>query len=154
MSRQCTDMLVAQETVMKKKQSLNLGQPDRAQYRSSPICISVEQPGLLCKLSFFCYQAGRNVIITLTPGSVNHAGHAQHDSNHARQPKLKIWRKQRLGPWTGAHQASAVFYNQVFFGYDPSSATSLLSSVTSYTTRGYQKHARKRRLENLKLLRI
>jgi hypothetical protein len=31
-------MLVAQETVLKKKQSLNLRQPDRAQYRISPIC--------------------------------------------------------------------------------------------------------------------
>lgn len=33
-----------------------------------------------------------------------------------------------LGPCTGAHQAPAVFYNQVFLVYDPSSATSLLSS--------------------------
>lgn len=57
-----------------------------------------------------------------------------------------------LGPCTGAHQAPAVFYNQVFLVYDPSSATSLLSSVTSNTTRVTKKYTRTKRLVNLKLL--
>jgi len=45
--------------------------------------------------------------------------------------ELTILTSWRLGPSTGAHPAStsSVFSSQVFSEYDPSSATSLLSSA-------------------------
>jgi len=45
--------------------------------------------------------------------------------------ELTILTTWRLGPSTGAHPAStsSVFSSQVFSEYDPSSATSLLSSA-------------------------